>query len=134
MPGNNGRMQAVILRIIPSGKAIGRTNDGFLVLLPRWGDVKSAKVGDKFSFIPEEPENLQGGIKFFGNTPKLEQRAICEPQEWPNDEPKDAATIPHKWGLPDHHARHYDKAGNLILPPRPRHLAAQRRELNGQTR
>jgi hypothetical protein len=154
MPGRNERLQAVIVRLMDSGKAIGRDNDGFLVLFPRWGDVKNAEVGDTFSFLPQTPENLRGGMRYVAHTPKLEHKAIVrvapDLELAIEDETEDRtyfsgpplAGPPRRWlaldpfhqnktsaGLPDHHANNFDKDGNIIFPPRPCDMEKHRRAL-----
>jgi len=87
-------------------------------------DTKKARLGDTFSFIPQPPVNLhRKDIKWYGGHPKFvshEEKPgeldynLLRPVQLP-------ASL-----LPCRHAKNFDSAGNLILPVRPRDLAAQR--------
>jgi hypothetical protein len=128
------RLQAVVILIHPNLSAIAQLQDGATVLLPAWGEVKTAQIGDTYSFIPEQPNHGQkASVSYFGRSPALVHR-MNNGHDWSTDEPKHAPGLtlsfePPYAGLPDHHARHFDQHGNLIFPPRPCDLDAQRRAL-----
>jgi hypothetical protein len=107
----------------------GKTPEGETVIMMKPVN-GSPKFGDTFSFVPEIPSNpTWKQYTWFGYAPKLSQAAVVlpSPEEWPTEEQPDAPGT--NKGLPSHHARHFDAAGNIILPPRPCDLEAKRQAL-----
>jgi len=106
---------------------IGRMADKRKVLLLVTAELADVNRGDTVSFLPDtvvSPNLRQNNFAFIGR-----DAVIVKRKEKPEPELVCPNTHDCGNGLPEVHARHFDKAGNIKLGPRPWELFQQRKAL-----
>lgn len=116
--------KVAVIIAISEKSIIGRTPAGERILFTRLlAATRDAAVGDRYSFIPEQPHK-KGVADFYGKSPALVEKAPApEPVEVVMDIHIDHDTDS---GLRDHHAKNFNPDGSFKIGPRPCELEAQR--------